>query len=89
MGSPEHLVCFHCTTGRALTEDSESEEETVSGISWIAVDVKSNQVTKILAVTCYGLSNCVGVSLVASEKNSRGLWGRFKSVMYFCRIFLL
>lgn len=56
MGSPEHLVCFHCTTGRVQAEDSDSEEETVNGISWIAVDVKSNQVRKILAVTCYGLS---------------------------------
>lgn len=47
MGSPEHLVCFHCTTGRVPAEDSDSEEETVSGISWIAVDVKSNQLGSV------------------------------------------
>ena len=55
MGSPEHLICFHCTTATALEEDSVTDEETVTGISWIAVDVKSNQVTQILAVACYGL----------------------------------
>ncbi|XP_067054546.1 epithelial splicing regulatory protein 1-like isoform X2 [Acropora muricata] len=47
MGSPEHLVCFHCTTGRVPAEDSDSEEETVSGIAWIAVDVKSNQLGSV------------------------------------------
>lgn len=43
MVSPEHLVCFHCTTARLPAEDSDNEEETITGISWIAVDVKANQ----------------------------------------------
>ena len=87
MGSPEHLVCFHCTTARVQVEDSDNEEETITGISWIAVDVKSNQVKKIiLAVTCYGLLRR-GFPCPAREKNSQGLWGRLKLEQYYVEFF--
>ncbi|XP_020603287.1 epithelial splicing regulatory protein 1-like isoform X1 [Orbicella faveolata] len=47
MGSPEHLVCFHCTATRLPAEESDTEEETITGISWIVVDVKSNQLGSV------------------------------------------
>lgn len=91
MVSPEHLVCFHCTTARLPAEDSDNEEETITGISWIAVDVKANQVKKIiiLAVTFYGLSKLLrrGFPCPAREKNSRGLWGRLKLEQYYVEFF--
>lgn len=69
MGSPEHLVCFHCTATRLPAEESDTEEETITGISWIVVDVKSNQVKKILAVNLLlDCVSCVGVSLCRTRK---------------------
>lgn len=80
MGSPEHLVCFHCTTVRVPVRESDNDEEIITGISWIAVDVKSNQVKKILAVTCYGLCKllCRGFPCPARAKKFLRALGRFQ-----------
>lgn len=84
MGSPEHLVCFHCTATRLPAEESDTEEETITGISWIVVDVKSNQVKKNscgnLLLDCV---SCVGVSLAGREKKFlKGSGGDMKLEQY-------
>ena len=97
MGSPEHLVCFHCTTVRVPVRESDNDEEIITGISWIAVDVKSNQVKKILAVTCYGLCKllCRGFPCPARAKKFLRALGAISSennmtvVFFFANVFLI
>ncbi|XP_027051979.1 epithelial splicing regulatory protein 1-like isoform X2 [Pocillopora damicornis] len=80
MGSPEHLVCFHCTVTRLPSGESDAEEETISEISWVVVDVKSNQPGSVhRCVVKSGLSGAnealkqpTNKSLVTSEAQQLG-----------------